>query len=247
MIRKFAFSGLTALALTLASCGSGGGDVPVSGEPLEKVAAPAGQSWTQVVSQTEGGGYKMGNPEAALKLVEYGAITCPGCAQFHVQSKDELHEMVESGVVSMEFRPFLVHGIQDVPGFLLAKCNGPEAFFGLTDQLFSKQNSWLGKISLLSDAERQSVGSMKPAEVIKFLAKTMDLVNFVKPLGVSEDAANLCLADTKAFETLVAQSEKFQKEDKVGGTPSFRLNGADMNAGNWNTVKASLKNAGARK
>lgn len=247
MIRKFAFSGLTALALTLTACGSGGGDVPASGEPIERIAAPAGQSWTETVSQTESGGYKMGNPQAPLALVEFGAITCPGCAQFHVQSKSELDEMIESGVVSMEFRPFLVHGIQDVPGFLLAKCNGPEAFFGLIDKLFVDQNAWLGKISEMSEAEQQAAGSMKPPELIKFLAEKMDLINFVKPLGVSEDAANQCLADQKAFETLVAQSEKAQKDDKVSGTPTLTLNGASLNTGNWKSVKASLKNAGARK
>ena len=189
----------------------------------------------------------MGNPDAPLKLLEYGAVTCPGCAQFHVQSKEELDGMIESGVVSMEFRPFLVHGIQDVPGFLLAKCNGPEAFYGLIDQLFKRQNEWLGKFQAeLTEADQAAVGKMQPSEVIKFLAQKMDLVNFVKPLGISEDAANQCLSDQKAFEKLVAQSETAQKEDKVSGTPTLKLNGTSLDGGNWNVVKAALKNAGAR-
>ncbi len=246
MTRKFVTLAISALALSLSACGGDNAKLPVAGEALPSVAAPAGKSWTETIVQTAEGGYKMGNPDAKLQLIEYGAITCPGCAQFHVESKAELESMVGKGNVSFEFRPYLVHGIQDVPGFLLAKCNGAEAFFGLSDQLFTKQAEWLGKMQSLSDADRAQAGELKPAELIKFLAQKMDLINFVKPLGVSEDAANQCLSDKKVFETLVKESETAQAKAKITGTPSFRLNGADMNANNWNTVKAGLKNAGAR-
>lgn len=246
MIRKFLFLGLSAFALTLSACGGDNASLPASSEALPKIAAPAGKSWTEIVSQTEAGGYKMGNPDAKLQLVEYGAITCPGCAQFHVESKVELEEIVAGGNVSFEFRPYLVHGIQDVPGFLLAKCNGAEAFFGLSDQLYVRQAEWLGKMQNLSEADQALAGTLKPAELIKFLAQKMDLINFVKPLGVSEDAADQCLTDQKTFEALVKETEKANDEAKIAGTPSFRLNGADMNTNNWAAVKAGLKNAGAR-
>jgi protein-disulfide isomerase len=119
MTRKFALLGLSAIALSLTACGEDSTTLPKNGLALEKIAAPAGKNWTDMIVKTPEGGYKMGNPDAKLKLVEYGAITCPGCAQFHVESKAELEEIVASGNVSFEFRPFLVHGIQDVPGFLL--------------------------------------------------------------------------------------------------------------------------------
>ncbi|NJM51185.1 MAG: thioredoxin domain-containing protein [Sphingomonadales bacterium] len=246
MTGKFALMAFSALTLSLSGCGGEQAAAPVSGEPIAKVAAPDGKNWTEIVSKTEQGGYKMGNPDAKLQLVEYGAITCPGCAQFHVQSKAELEEMIASGAVAMEFRPFLVHGIQDVPGFLLAKCNGPEAFFGITDQMYTRQQEWLGKMQTLSEADREKAGTLQPNALIKFLAAKMDLVNFVKPLGVSEDASNQCLADQKTFEALVKESETAQKEAKISGTPTFFLNGADLKVGNWDGVKAALKNAGAR-
>lgn len=245
MIPKYASLGLTAIALSLAAC-SDNAALPVGGKALPKIAAPAGKNWTEIVSQTAAGGYKMGNPDAKLQLIEYGAITCPGCAQFHVESKTELEELIAAGNVAFEFRPYLVHGIQDVPGFLLAKCNGAEAFFGLSDQLYTKQAEWLGKMQSLSDADRALAGTLKPAELIKFLAQKMDLINFVKPLGVSEDAANQCLSDQKTFEALVKETEAANEEAKITGTPAFRLNGADMNANSWDAVKAALKNAGAR-
>ncbi len=247
MKRNFSVVVMAAVAISLASCGGGSeGTEPPKGDSIPKVAAPAGKAWTETVTKTELGGYKMGNPDAKLQLLEYGAISCPGCAQFSVESSEELRAMVDTGVVAFEFRPFLVHGIQDIPGFLLAACNGTESFFGLTEQLYAKQADWLGKMQTISEADQQSFSTMEPAAQVTFLGDKLGLVETVKQLGVSEDASKLCLTDPKAFDILVKQSERASKEDGVSGTPAIRLNGATIDPANWQTVKIALKNAGAR-
>ncbi|HEV7233399.1 MAG TPA: thioredoxin domain-containing protein [Sphingorhabdus sp.] len=234
-------------ALALAACGSGGDSSALpKGEPIAKVAAPAGKAWTDVVSKTEAGGYKMGNPDAKLQLVEYGAITCPGCAQFAAQSTEELNELINTGVVAMEFRPFLVHGVQDIPGFLLAQCSGPEAFFPLTEQLFADQQNWLGKISTVTEADQQAMQKMAPPEIATLLATRMGLIDFVKSRGISEDQARACLTDKAAIDAMIALTEKGTKNDGVTGTPFFLLNGAKIDGGSWNQVKTKLVEAGAR-
>lgn len=233
-------------ALALAACGSGDSSGAPKGEPIAKVGAPAGKAWTDVVSKTEVGGYKMGNPDAKLQLVEYGAITCPGCAQFSVQSTEGINELVNTGVVSMEFRPYLVHGIQDIPGFLLAQCSGPEAFFPLTEQLYADQQSWLSKISTVTEADQQAMQKMAPPEISTLLATRMGLVDFVKSRGVSEDQAKACLTDKAAIDGLIALTEKGTKDDGVTGTPFFMLNGAKLDASSWVQVKSKLVEAGAR-
>lgn len=233
-------------ALAIAACGSGDSSGAPKGEPIAKVAAPAGKAWTDVVSKTEVGGYKMGNPDAKLQLVEYGAITCPGCAQFSVQSTEGINELVNTGVVSMEFRPYLVHGIQDIPGFLLAQCSGPEAFFPLTEQLYADQQSWLSKISTVTEADQQAMQKMAPPEISTLLATRMGLVDFVKSRGVSEDQAKACLTDKAAIDGLIALTEKGTKDDGVTGTPFFMLNGAKLDASSWVQVKSKLVEAGAR-
>lgn len=235
-----------AAALALAACGSGDSAGAPKGEPIAKVAAPAGKAWTDVVTKTEAGGYKMGNPDAKLQLVEYGAITCPGCAQFSVQSTEELNEIVNTGVVAMEFRPYLVHGVQDIPGFLLAACSGPEAFFPLTEQLYAEQQSWLSKISTVTEADQQAMQKMTPAEISTLLGTKMGLIDFVKSRGISEDQAKSCLADKGAIDALIAGTEKGTKDDGVSGTPFFILNGAKLDASSWNQVKGKLVEAGAR-
>lgn len=233
-------------ALALAACGSGDSTEVPKGEAIAKVAAPAGKAWTDVVSKTEVGGYKMGNPNAKLQLVEYGAISCGGCAQFSAQSTEGLNEIVNTGVVSMEFRPFLVHGVQDIPGFLLAQCSGPEAFFPLTEQLYAEQESWLSKISTVTEAEQQAMQKMTPTQISTLLGTKMGLIEFVKARGISEDQAKACLTDQKAIDEMIKLTEKGGKDDGITGTPSFLLNGSKIDAGSWVQVKSKLVEAGAR-
>ena len=232
--------------IALAACGSGESASAPKGEPIAKVAAPAGKAWTDVVSKTDAGGYKMGNPDAKLQLVEYGAITCPGCAQFSVQSTEELNELVNTGAVAMEFRPYLVHGVQDIPGFLLAACSGAEAFFPLTEQLYADQQNWLSKISTVTEADQQAMQKMTPSEISTLLGTKMGLIDFVKSRGISEDQAKSCLSDKAAIDALIASTEKGTKDDGVTGTPFFLLNGAKLDASSWVQVKSKLVEAGAR-
>jgi protein-disulfide isomerase len=246
MTRKLSTLAMAAFAISLASCGGGESTEPPKGDAIAKVTAPAGKSWAETVTKTELGGYKMGNPDAKLQLLEYGAISCPGCAQFSVDSAEELRAMVDTGVVAFEFRPFLVHGIQDVPGFLLAACNGAESFFGLTEQLYASQSEWLGKMQTISEADQQLYSTLEPAAQITFLGDKMGLVDFVKQRGVSQDAAKMCLTDPKEFDALVKQSERASKDDGISGTPTILINGTRIDGGDWKTIKIALKNAGAR-
>lgn len=243
-IKTFIFT--SAAAMALAACGSSDTSTAPTGEPIAKVAAPAGKSWIDVVSKSEFGGYQMGNPNAKLKLVEYGAISCPTCAQFSVQSTEELNKIVNDGTVSFEYRPFLVHGIQDVPGFLLAQCSGPAAFFPLSEQLYADQSTWLGKLSTVTQADQQAMQKMSPEQIASLLGTKMGLIEFVKSRGISEDQAKSCLADRAAIDNLVKMTERGTNDDGVTGTPFFLLNGAKLDANSWNQVKGKLVEAGAR-
>jgi protein-disulfide isomerase len=65
-------------ALALAACGGSKEDdtAPPKGGPIAAIAPPAGQQWGDVASETKDGGFVIGNPNAPLKLVEYGSHTC---------------------------------------------------------------------------------------------------------------------------------------------------------------------------
>src|SRR3546814_9205378 len=81
------------------------------------------QDWTQVVSKSPEGGFVMGNPNAALKLVEYGSRSCPTCGVFGRDGIPPLEEnYVKTGKVSFEFRDFPVHGGPDLGLSTLGRC-----------------------------------------------------------------------------------------------------------------------------
>ncbi len=85
------------LALGLAACGEDAAtaDGAPRGEPIAAIAAPAGQSWVDTAAVTPEGGVRIGNPEAPLKLVEYGSHTCHVCADFSKQGAVALDGYVE--------------------------------------------------------------------------------------------------------------------------------------------------------
>src|SRR3569833_2354772 len=126
-------------ALSLASLHGELGAAPVK----KGAAVPAkARDWTKVVRATPAGGFVMGNPNARVKLVEYGSMTCPHCAHFDEDSVPSLiANYVKSGKVSWEFRNYVRDTI-DVSAALIARCGGAKRFFPLTRALFKDQPSW---------------------------------------------------------------------------------------------------------
>ncbi|MFZ3483114.1 DsbA family protein [Sphingomonas sp. 3-13AW] len=233
--------------LLLAGCGGGDGNSGNSGAAAEKVAAvaaPAGTSWVETVSITPEGGYRMGNPDAVIKLVEYGSRTCPTCGQFGRDSVPALADnYVASGKVSFEFRDFAVHGAPDLAAALLGRCGGTGPFFPILDQMYANQNAMLEKLQSTPEAFNAQVQQAAPAQAISMWAQQLGLIDFVKQRGIPEAKARQCLADQKGLEALVKITE--DAADKVTGTPSFFLNGTKVDAVNWTQVEAALRDAGA--
>ena len=67
-------------------------------------ASPAGQDWTTVVAATPEGGFRMGNPNAPVKLVEFASLTCPHCQEFHEAGQPTIKDKyVATGKISYEY------------------------------------------------------------------------------------------------------------------------------------------------
>ena len=96
--------------LPLAACGSkkdaSAGSNATASAPVTPVKAPADGDWSSVAVATTAGGFLMGNPDAKVKLVEIGALTCPHCREFDDQGVPSLiNKYVKSGQVSWESAP----------------------------------------------------------------------------------------------------------------------------------------------
>src|SRR3546814_17531411 len=95
----------------------------------------------------------MGNPDAKVKLVEYGSYTCSHCRDFAAESAEEIRQIVDSGKMSFEFRNYVRDPI-DISTALLARCGGKDIFYPLSDQFFANQNAMFEKIGRASCRER---------------------------------------------------------------------------------------------
>jgi len=248
LFRRITLVALAApLALTLAACGDKGADTGgLSGDPIAKVAPPAGKAWTDMVEKTPEGGYRMCNPEAAIKVIEFGSLTCSHCAEFAHLSGPELGPVfVASGRVSYEFRNFVRDPI-DITAAQLTRCGPPETFFALTDQVFGYQPQIFDKVAAAGNPAFEAAASQPEDKRGGAIAQLTGLTEFFAARGIAVDQANACLADGAAARALAEATEKAGKEFDITGTPTFIINGQKAELNTWAELKARLETMGAR-
>ena len=243
--------GIGALALAamlaLAACGGGDDDANVStanlSAPLTPIPAPNNGDWTQVVSETPEGGFRMGNPEAPVKLVEYASISCHVCQEFAEAGTERLENVyVRSGQVSWEYRPFVL--FPSDPGlFMLLRCQGTTPYFRLVEELYEQQPEWLARLQNLPPAQAQQLESMSPNARAAFLVQAAGLEGFFRQRGMPQARMNSCLADNQAIVQLAEQTRQSAERDDIGGTPTFFINGTRADVTTWSALEPRLRAA----
>jgi protein-disulfide isomerase len=235
---------LAPLALGLAACGKKDGSSAASDQPAAKVAAPAGKAWQDVVAKTPEGGVRMGNPDAPIKLVEYGSLSCPHCAKLSNEGFQPLvSNYVDSGRVSYEFRSFAIHGI-DVPLTVLVRCGATESFFGLVEQIYQNQEAMIARAQQ-GDAQAQAAANLPPSQRIVTMATAYGLIDFFAQRGIATDQAKACLANPAAAEQVAKEADTAGKAG-IDSTPTIMINGDKVDAHTWQELEPELKNRGAR-
>ena len=216
-----------------------------SAEPIAKIAAPAGQSWTETFSATPEGGYLMGNPNAPIKVIEYGALSCSHCAEFSEKGFPKLRdEYVASGRVSFELRLFLLNAL-DMPAVLLATCGSPEAVIPLSEQFWAFQPTMFTNLQR-DEAAFQQVNTLPTDKRFAGIAQLGGMSEFFASRGIAAAQGASCLADTTRATALATRNDQWSKEYDITGTPTFFLNGSKTGAGDWSTLEPLLQKAGAR-
>ena len=237
-----------ALALALVGCKGGGNDnaTQASNGPLKQIPAPNGGDWTQVVSETPEGGFRMGNPNAPVKLVEYASLSCPYCKNFDLEGVPTLRDKyVKSGEVSWEYRTYLNHPT-DPAVASLAHCQGADSFFALADQLYAAQDQWFGKLVDLSEKQPQQyqqLQTLPPMQRNVEIARVTGLDDFFRQRGMPSGKIQSCLTDQSVLNKLQSIVDLGNK-DGITGTPNFMINGKlQPEAGDWKTLEPVLRAA----
>lgn len=233
------------LALGLAGCGKkDDAAAAASGAPAAKVAPPAGKAWADVVSVTPDGGYVMGNPDAPIKVVEFASLTCPHCAEFAEKGLPSLRaNYIANGTVSLEFRNF-VRDPYDTTMAMLVRCGSPDTFFALTEQVFANQKALFDQLQPIGKQLQDA--NLPPSEVFKAIGDRGGLTDFFAARGIAKDQAAQCLAKSDTATKLADNTQKAGETFNITGTPSFLVNGRNVEVATWEALEPILKQAGAR-
>lgn len=150
---------------------------------------------------------QMGNPDADVTVIEYASFTCPHCATFHSGAFKQLKaDFIDTDKINFIYREvyFDRYGLW---ASAIARCAGPEKFFGISNLIYSGQSEWT----------RASGGD--PAAIVDELRKIGRLA------GLEKDQLEACLQDSNKLKTLVAWYQEHAEADGIRSTPSFMING----------------------
>ncbi|HMS44715.1 MAG TPA: DsbA family protein [Alphaproteobacteria bacterium] len=146
--------------------------------------------------------YYIGNLDARVVIIEYASLTCPHCANFHVNFLPSLKkDFVDTGKVLFVFRDFPLDEYA-FQATMIAQCAPRDSYFAILDQLFTNQQTWV-RAENISDA----------------------LDGFAQNIGIDSEKLTSCYADEKIIDrTVYLYTEAYNKYG-VRGTPSLVING----------------------
>lgn len=148
----------------------------------------------------------VGNPDAAIRMVEYASVACPHCRSWYESVWPMVQdEFISTGEMRFIYREMLTGQPQLAAiGFMIADCAPDDQYFNALHLLFETQQEVFGLVQ-----EQQS-----PAPVYYRVGDA---------LGLASEEVDACLADTAVQERMMARHTR-SVEDGAGGTPAFFIN-----------------------
>lgn len=162
----------------------------------------------------------LGNPDAKVTVIEYASYTCPHCATFHTNVLQPLkRDYVETGKVQFILREvyFDRYGLW---ASMVARCGGPDRYFGISDILFRTQTDW---------AASDDAGTV-----------VQNLRRIGKTAGMDDAQLDACLNDGAMAQAMVANFQAQTAADDVQGTPTLVINGKKHPNMNYDSLRAII-------
>lgn len=159
----------------------------------------------------------MGNPDAAVTVIEYASYTCPHCATFHANVLKPLTaDYIDSGKIKFVFREvyFDRYGLWAA---MIARCGGEMRYGAMSHLLFESQAEW--------------AGAGEATQVIDALRR-VGLKS-----GLTNDELDSCLQDGEMAQALVAKFQRDSAADGINSTPSLVINGTKHSNMNYDSLR----------
>lgn len=200
---------------------------PLAAAPAKPAArAPAAPAdWSTRFTATPQGGILIGNPNAAVKLVEYGSLTCPHCRAFHEAGFSVIRaRWVAKGQVSYEYRSFSLNGVDLMAGLLL-QCQAAPQAWAFINRVYARQDELMMPFTQIAEAERTRIQGLPADQVGPAMAIAGKLPEFAAAAGIARARYDACLAAKPGMDRLMAIRADAVQTHKLQGTPSFLING----------------------
>ena len=224
--------------------------VAVSAAPAVAAPAPAARAaarpaaatdWASRVAVTPEGGILVGNPAAAVKLIEFGSLTCPHCRAFHEAGLPALKAgWLAQGRLSYEYRPFSLNGIDLMAGLVMQCLPAAEAW-AFVDRVYARQEELVRPFLAVPPAEQARIQALPPGQQGAAMAQAGRLPEFVAAAGVPRARYDACIAADAGMEKLLAIRADAVQTHGLTGTPSFLINGRmQANVFDWPALEPLL-------
>lgn len=206
--------------------------------------AAAAVDWTRAVAIQPSGGYRMGNPKAKVRLIEYVSLTCPHCRTFDQEGIGPLlRDYVRTGKINVEVRNF-VRDPYDISAALISRCNGAKSFFRLTRELLKDQPDWIEKVERTPRTQTAALEGLPMNRLFVETARIADLQQWAVGRGVPIAKSRQCLSNTAEINRMMRMANQaIQSYPDFRGTPAFVLNGKLLEASTWNELEPRLRDA----
>jgi protein-disulfide isomerase len=147
---------------------------------------------------------RMGNPKAAVTVIEYASLACPHCGAWDREVWPAFKaKYVDTGKVNYVFREFITSPPElAAMGVLVARCAGSDQYFSVIDQVFKAQE------------QIYTTHDMGPS--FKAIAAKM---------GLSDAQLNACISDKAALNALNERVDRWVNVEHIRATPTFVVNG----------------------
>jgi protein-disulfide isomerase len=164
----------------------------------------------------------MGDPDAAVEVIEYASFTCPHCRTFHQNNLPRLKsEYIDTGRIRFVSREVYFDRF-GLWASMVARCAGPDGYFGVVDLIYERQPEW-------------TQGS--PAEVAENLRR------IGRTAGMANEQLDACLTDADKAQALIAWDEANREVHDIPGTPHFVIDGTMHSNMSYDDFAALLDDA----
>ncbi len=186
---------LTAAAM-LTACGGG--------ETTTSTNAPAASGERSEYERPDD--HAIGNPNAAVTVIEYASVSCYACGVWHNTVYPEFKKKyIDTGKVRFIFREFMASDpTMAHTGFSLALCVPEDKYFQNIDQQFKKQEQFF------EFARRRQLREA--------------YIAFAKQSGLSEEEFISCITNPEIREAYMSRMQE-GLDIGITGTPGFVVNG----------------------